>query len=685
MDGLYFNRELSWLKFNERVLEEANNPLTPIYERLKFLSIYASNLDEFYMVRVGSLSDQMLIGDGNPDNKTNMSQKQQIDAINAEVLELCPSRDNTYFEIMKTLGKTAISHTKLKALDREEKQIVKEYFKDHVLPLLSPQIIDVKHPFPNPENKVIHIACSLKSKKKVLFGVIPMPRNIERIFVLPDKRVFLLLEDIVLYYSSLVFKGYKVQDKTVIRITRNADVDIDDDLFEENTDYVSYMNEVIKTRGKLSPERLEIGKCKNDTIIDFFVLKLKIEKSQSFKLDSPLDMSFVGDLENYFDANTKQSLIYDPVKPQWPSCLKHGNIMDQVMQKDILLSYPFESMQPFIELVREASQDVSVVSIKITLYRIDIQSIICKYLCDAAENGKEVFVGVELQARFDEQNNIQWSNTLEAAGCKIIYGVEEYKVHSKIMLITRQTNHGLEHIAHIGTGNYNEKTARLYTDLGVLTANSEIGDDAVEFFQALAIGNTNGEYKHLLVSPASLKNGIIQLIEKEVQKQIAGKPARVTAKMNSLTDKEVIDSLIAASRAGVKINLIVRGICCLRPGVDGYTDNIVVKSIVGRYLEHSRIYCFGEGEDAKVYISSADMMTRNTSRRVEVASPVLDKSIAGRLMDMLDVMLRDNVKARVLQPDGSYVYFQNGEEKLDSQKYFYDQAYIEDIKCLWSM
>lgn len=680
MYKLYFNRELSWMKFNGRVLEESLDLRNPIFERLKFLSIYVSNLDEFYMVRVGSLFDQMLIGDGSFENKTYMSPKQQIDAINHEASILSPLRDKTYFQIMRDLAQVAIVHTQFKKLSKEDRQAVKEYFIQQVLPLLSPQVIDTRHPFPNIESKVIYIASRLIKKKKVLYGVVPLPHDIDRIYAFPDKKRFLLLEDIILNYSDLIFSTYNIHSKTVIRVTRNADLDIDDDWFVENAEYVNYMNDIIKKRGRLSPVRFETGKCKNNELTKFFLSKLKLEKSQSFELNSPLDLSFVYDLEDYFDVEAKSKLVYSPLKPQWPTCFKHGNIMKQILHKDMLLSFPYESMQPFIELIREASQDSNVISIKITLYRISIQSLIAQYLCDAAENGKEVIVAIELQARFDEQNNLHWSKVMEQAGCKLIYGVEEYKVHSKIMLITRKTSQGIQYITHIGTGNYNEKTARLYTDIGILTANKEIGDDAVKFFQNLAIGNIDGKYQYLLVSPTGLKNGIIQLIQNEVEKATTGKPARIIAKMNSLTDKDVIDNLIVASQSGVKVSLIVRGICCLRPGVDEYTKNIEVKSIVGRFLEHSRIYCFGEGENAKVYIASADMMTRNTSRRVEVAAPVLDKTIAAQLIDMLNIMLQDNVKCRVLQSDGTYVYFNDGEKRIDSQKYFYEQAYNNAIE-----
>jgi len=673
MNDLYFNRELSWLKFNERVLEESFDTKNPLFERLKFLSIHSSNFDEFYMVRVGHLFDN--ISYNYRENKTNMSAKEQIDSINNEVRKLSHLRDKSYFEIMEGFAKNSITYIAFESLKKVEKLAVKEYFKHQVFPLLSPQIIDTRHPFPNLENKTLYIASCLKGKNKTFFGVIPLPHNIDRIFVLPGKKKFLLLEDIILTYANVIFGVYKVQSKAIIRVTRNEAMDIDDDLFEENIDYVKYMSAIIKKRGKLSPVRFEIGDYKSNEIINFFLSNLNLKKSNSFHLSSPLDLSFVCKLEDYLDLENKNRLIFNPLKPQWPKGLEYESIISQILRKDILLCFPFDSMNPFVELIREASRDIYVISIKITLYRIGMQSLIAQYLCDAAENGKEVIVAIELQARFDEQNNIYWSKIMEQAGCKIIYGVKEYKVHSKIVLITRQINLDIKHITHIGTGNYNEKTARMYTDIGLLTANDEIANDAVRFFQNIAIGNIEGVYKHLLVAPIGLKSGIIQLIHKEIEKKKAGKPARIIAKMNGLTDKEVIDSLIEASKAGIKISLIVRGICCLKPGVAMYTDNIEVRSIVGRFLEHSRIYCFGEGEDTKIYISSADMMTRNTTHRVEIATPILDEKIADRLTDMLRIMLQDNVKSRLLKPDGTYIYFENDQQKIDSQMYFYEQAY----------
>jgi polyphosphate kinase len=689
MAELYINRELSWLKFNERVLEEACGSETPLYERLKFVSIFASNLDEFYMVRIGSLFDQSLVDGKSIDNKTNMRPEDQIKAVNEATKELYPYRDNAYFDVMKSMSAVTCYHTGFKALDGGEKRIVKAYFESQVLPLLSPQIIDVRHPFPHLENKFVYIGVRLKSKglptksknahmkpkDTKLFGVLPLPRDLERIYMVPGSKGYLLAEDIVLRYADIVFDVYNVEAKAVFRVTRNADIDINEGLFDEDTDYRNFMQDLIKKRGKLSPVRLETSSTGDSELCNFFLSKLNLTKSQCFSCESPLDLSFVFKLEERFDSAVKEKLIYAPLRPQWPAALERGNITAQVRKNDILLSYPYESMKPLIELLREASEDNEVSAIKITLYRIGSQSQIVQHLCTAAENGKDVTVIVELRARFDEQSNINWSNVMEEAGCKVIYGIDEYKVHSKILLITRHTKSGTEYITNIATGNYNENTARQYADIAFITADKEIGEDAAQFFHNLNIGNIDGSYRKLLVSPSGLKSGILALIDGEKNKAAQGKPARIIAKMNSLTDKEVIDKLIEASQAGVKISLIIRGICCLRPGVENYTDHIEVISIVGRFLEHSRVYSFGVGSEAKIYIGSADMMTRNTERRIEIVVGLRDPNIILRLSNMLDIQLRDNVKARLLHADGSYTPVVSDGEQVDSQGSFYQQAY----------
>lgn len=672
MESLYFNRELSWLRFNERVLGEAFDPQTPLFERLRFVSIFTSNLDEFYMVRVGSLYDQTLIGNKTVDNKSGMTASEQINAVNEVVHELYPQRDKAYAEAMKSFYGTAPYHTQLKTLDGGFRRIIKDFFEREVLPLLSPQIIDAKHPFPHLENKKTYISVRLKSKNGDLFGLIPLPGGVDRIYPIPGKNSFLLIEDILLKYADLVFGIYKVESKAVFRVTRNADFEVSEGLLDEDTDYRSYMSDILKKRSRLSPVRFETNDSGDFAMTDFFLSKLGLDKSQCFESASPLDMSFVSKLEDQFEPQALKKLIYPTARPQWPASLSHGKIIPQVLSQDVLLLYPYESMRPFIDLVREASEDKNVVSIKITLYRVGAQSQIVQILCAAAENGKDVTVLIELRARFDEQNNINWANLMEEAGCHIIYGVGDYKVHSKIMLITRKADRRLQYITHIGTGNYNESTARIYTDLNIITSDMSIGEDAVEFFHNLTISNIEGNYHRLLVSPTGLKSGIIALIRREAQKAQEGHHARIIAKMNSLTDKDVIDEFIEASRSGVKISLIIRGICCLRPGVAGSTENIEVRSIVGRYLEHARVYCFGEGEDMKLYISSADMMTRNTTRRVEIAAPVLDRKIAADIHSMLETMLMDNVKARIIDSDGVYNTIDGSGEPLDSQMYFYN-------------
>lgn len=671
MESLYFNRELSFLKFNERVLGEAFDPGTPLFERLRFISIFVSNLDEFYMVRVGSLHDQTLLGHETVDNKTGMTASQQISAVNDAVRALYPERDKAYVDSMNSLFGTAAYHTRFKNLDGTLRHFVKDFFTREIMPLLSPQIIDAKHPFPHLINKMVYIAVRLKSKNSNHFGVIPMPAGLDRVFPLPGENGFLLLEDILYRYADSVFGVYKVESKTVLRVTRNADLEISAGLLDEDIDYRRYMGEIIKKRARLSPVRLETADGADASTVDFFRTKLGLSKSQCFSCSSPLDLSFVSKLEPLLSPRLREKLIYTPARPQWPACLTHDKILPQILDHDVLLSYPYESMKPLVELLHEAAEDKTVLSIKITLYRVGSQSQIVQNLCAAAENGKDVTVLIELRARFDEQNNINLSNLMEEAGCRVIYGVGEFKVHSKILLITRKVDRKFQYITHIGTGNYNENTAKLYADFNLITADSSIGEDAADFFQNLTIGNVQGKYRRLLVSPYGLKSGIIELIRREAEKAREGRSARIIAKMNSLTDKDVIDELIDASRAGVKISLIIRSICCLRPGIPGSTDNIEVRSIVGRFLEHSRVYCFGEGDDKKVYLSSADMMTRNTTRRVEIAVPVLDRRIAAEIYTMLETMLRDNLKARIIGESGDYNTINGGSVKLDSQMTFY--------------
>lgn len=674
----YFNRELSWLKFNKRVLEEAQTRQLPLFERLKFVSIFTSNLDEFYMVRVGSLVDNVLFS---VDNKTGLTAMQQLDAINAYVRELYPIKDFIYDDIMKNMASIGYYQVQYNELDGGEKRLAKEHFEQEIMPLLSPQIIGSHHPFPSFENKHIYIAVKLNTKETSFYGVIPLSQSIDRIYFIPNSKKFILAEDLIYKFAENIFGENKIVGKLIFRVTRNADVQINESLFDDDAEYVQFMRDITKKRGKLSPVRLECYKNKDDDICKYLLSKINLDSDSCFYSGSPFDFNFIGLIDEKLTDKMKLRLIYEPLKPQWsPLIDKTRSITEQIQEKDVFLSHPYNSIRPLVDLLREAADDKNVVSIKITLYRLGKQSQIVQYLCLAADNGKDVTVVIELRARFDEQNNINWSSVLEEAGCKLIYGVDEYKVHSKIMLITRRTNQGIRHIVHLATGNYNEQTARLYTDIGLMTYNQDIGNDAVTFFHNMTVANVDGKYKHLLVSPWGIKNGFIELINQQAQLAKEGKPARIIVKMNSFTDKNLIDAMIEASKCGVRISLIIRGICCLCPGIEGISDNIEVISIVGRFLEHSRVYYFGEGDNAKVYISSADLMTRNTEHRVEIAVPIYDTQIKERLFYILNIMLRDNVKASKLLSDGNYVKVNNGEEPLDSQMFFYYEAYTNAQK-----
>ena len=674
----YINRELSWLKFNERVLDEARCNETPLFERLRFISIFSSNLDEFFMIRVGSLYDQSILKDALVDNKSGMTAKQQLEAIYRNVRELYPQRDIVYAEVMKRLETFDIKKLSFNRMNTFEKKVVKEYFQNQILPLLSPQVIDVLHPFPHLENKRLYIVVKLDSNGQTHFGIIPLSDAINQVFVFPENGInFVLPEDLLLKYVEDVFKGYTIQSKSIIRVTRNADIITNDLIYDEDMDYRNFLREILKKRTRLSPVRLEIFGKGDKEIEGLLKSKLNLSANQYFKTKSPINYQFFNQLIDRLSPSMKERLLYKHLTPQKPFIIMNGKtMMEQIDNSDIFLSYPYESMRPFIDLLKEASEANDVISMKITLYRLGAQSQVVQYLCAAAENGKEVTVVLELRARFDEQNNINWSTRLEEAGCRVIYGLEDYKIHSKIMLITRRRFGSIKYITHIATGNYNENTAKLYTDIGILTANQEIGEDAVQFFNNLTIANIKGSYKHLLVAPSYLKKGIMDLINDEIFKAKEGKPAKIVAKFNSLTDKGLIDALISASQAGVSILLIIRGVCCLQPGIEGFTDHIRVISIVGRFLEHSRIYSFGEGEDRKIYISSADLMTRNTERRVEIATPILSEYIAERISDMLNKMMKDNYKARELKSDGNYEYVKNDEPIFDSQLRFYEEAYL---------
>ena len=678
MSNVYMNRELSWLKFNERVLEEAENPAVPLCERMTFVSIYQSNLDEFFRVRVGSLQDQMLISTEIRENKTKMTSAEQIRAIIKEVKKLNQRKDKAYEKLMKKIeeyGITLINHASAKS---EEKKFLEKYFMKEIMPLSSPTIVGKRQPFPFLKNGEIYAVVVLETRnKKERIGIIPCSNNmLTRMVELPGgKGRYMLIEDLILHYIGKVFKGYKVKGKSLLRVVRNADIDADA-AYDEDLDYREFMEDLMKQRKKLSPVRIDLSREMDETVVDALCRYLDVTPDRVFRSEAPLDVSFVFQLQDLLRRNTE--LFYEKRVPQKSPEFKDGqSILQQITQEDKLLSYPYDSIRPFLKMLTEAAEDDSVISIKMTLYRLAKQSKVIEALCEAAENGKEVVVLVELRARFDEENNIRWSRMLEEAGCQIIYGLEHYKVHSKLCLITRRGENGIQYITQIGTGNYNEKTARLYTDLSLMTANEQIGMDAARVFQALAKGEVVEDMEHLLVAPKCLQSKVIEKIEEQIQKQKNGETAYIGLKMNSLTDKRIIDKLIDASKAGVKIDMIVRGICCLIPGVEGETENIHVISVVGRFLEHSRIYIFGNGEEAQYYIGSADFMTRNTVKRVEVAAPVYSERLKKRLQDLFDLMLSDNKKARKEDAKGTYSVVECKGQPINSQELLYQEAYAK--------
>ena len=678
MSNVYMNRELSWLKFNERVLEEAENPEVPLCERMTFVSIYQSNLDEFFRVRVGSLQDQMLISTEIRENKKKMTSAEQIRAIIKEVKKLNQRKDKAYEKLMKKIeeyGITLINHASAKS---EEKKFLEKYFMKEIMPLSSPTIVGKRQPFPFLKNGEIYAVVVLETRnKKERIGIIPCSNNmLTRMVELPGgKGRYMLIEDLILHYIGKVFKGYKVKGKSLLRVVRNADIDADA-AYDEDLDYREFMEDLMKQRKKLSPVRIDLSREMDETVVDALCRYLDVTPDRVFRSEAPLDVSFVFQLQDLLRRNTE--LFYEKRVPQKSPEFKDGqSILQQITQEDKLLSYPYDSIRPFLKMLTEAAEDDSVISIKMTLYRLAKQSKVIEALCEAAENGKEVVVLVELRARFDEENNIRWSRMLEEAGCQIIYGLEHYKVHSKLCLITRRGENGIQYITQIGTGNYNEKTARLYTDLSLMTANEQIGMDAARVFQALAKGEVVEDMEHLLVAPKCLQSKVIEKIEEQIQKQKNGETAYIGLKMNSLTDKRIIDKLIDASKAGVKIDMIVRGICCLIPGVEGETENIHVISVVGRFLEHSRIYIFGNGEEAQYYIGSADFMTRNTVKRVEVAAPVYSERLKKRLQDLFDLMLSDNKKARKEDAKGTYSVVECKGQPINSQELLYQEAYAK--------
>lgn len=677
------NRELSWLKFNERVLNEAGNPRVPLAERLTFASIYQSNLDEFYMVRVGTLMDQMESSEEIRENKTNMTSKEQVKAILEATRILDKKKDMIYEQLMGELEPQGIRIINFNRLSGEEGELLETYFDQEIAPYLSANIVSKQQPFPFLKNKEIYAVALLATKsKKTKVAIIPCSNNVfKRLIDIPTRPgTFMLSEELILHFLPKLFPKYEIVEKSLLRITRNADIDTET-IYDEDMDYRDAMENLIKQRKRMNPVRMELSREINKKLVTGICKCVNVDKKHVFMSKVPLDMSFVFAIQNYLRVQGKENLFFEKRSPRMTDQLNDKeSLIGQIEKKDVLLSYPFENIKSFTNLLNEAAKDEFVVSIKMTLYRLADKSQIVDALVDAAENGKEVVVLVELRARFDEESNIEYSRKLEEAGCRVIYGLNGYKVHSKLCLITRKTDNGLSYITQIGTGNYNEKTSKLYTDLSLITANEEIGKEAAEVFACLLRGETIEETHWLLVAPKCLQNKVLALIDEEIEHAKNNEPAYVGIKINSLTDKDIIEKLVEASQAGVKIEMIVRGICCMIPEIKGYTENITVISIVGRFLEHSRIYRFGTPEREKVYIASADYMTRNTLRRVEVAAPVLDDQLREKLDFMFDTMMKDDEKGKRLNAKGNYEDRKVNEKKLDSQELFYEMAYENAAK-----
>lgn len=678
--GYTQNRELSWLQFNARVLAEAEDENVPLLERFKFLAIFTSNLDEFFMIRVGSLCDMAAVDKEHTDSKSGLTAKEQLHLIYKAVEPLYARRDAAFSDVDSKLSAIGLRRLTIDSLAPDEQKYIKRYFKDIIAPVLSPQIVDSHHPFPHLEGKVLHIAALLSHKKTERLGLLPVPASLPPVVFLPETPSrYILTEDILLAYADHVFEMYDVLEKTVLCVTRNADIQVDDETFGvEGGDFRKKMEKLLRQRRRMAVVRVEINRPISDHFKEHFRSRFEVSDAQIFlSRTAPLKLGYAFSLGEHLPEKKRAFLSDAPFTPQQPAMLSAGqSLLKAALQRDILLSYPYESMEPFLQMIREAANDPAVLAIRITIYRLASKAKLVEYLCAAAENGKDVTALIELRARFDEQNNIDWSERMEEAGCKIIYGFEDYKVHSKICLITRRERGAVRHITQVGTGNYNEKTAKQYTDVSLITADERIGQDAGAFFNNMALGNLSGRYSRLFVAPTSLKNNILALMDEQIAK---GKDGYILLKFNSLTDIDVIAKLREASCAGVTVEMIVRGICCLLPGVPGHTENITVTSIVGRFLEHSRIYVFGRGDEEKMYISSADLMTRNTERRVEIACPIDDPAVRTRLHDILYAMQHDTVKARVLQPDGTYCKKPAVQDPICAQDLLMQQA-IENAR-----
>lgn len=676
------NRELSWLRFDNRVLDEAFDESVPLFERLKFVSIFESNLDEFLMVRVGGLSDLAELKKQPVDNKTNMTASEQVDAVMAELPGLLTRWESIFKSIEGKLDTLGVHRARIDSLTPEERTFVTRYFQAYVSPVISPLVIDPRHPFPNLRNGALYLACGLDgvTDEESLLGLIEIPASMNRVVEIPSPTgtySYILLEDVILACLDSCFGSYKPLDRALIRVTRNADIDPDGEGVEEEEDYRQHMKRILKKRLRLQPVVLAVSGSLEKQTLKTIRKALELSRRSVFTCDIPLNLGYVFGIEGKIPEHLRNELLFTPFKPQPnPTIDMTRSIREQVLQHDKLLFYPYEAMNPFLDLVHEAAYDPECISLRITLYRVAKQSRLCESLIDAAENGKEVTVLMELRARFDEQNNIEWAERLEEAGCTVIYGSEGFKCHSKICQLTYREGMALTRLTLLGTGNFNEKTAKLYSDFMLMTAHPGIGEDANLFFRNLSLGNLRGDYRFLGVAPVGLKPLIMRGLDREIQRALAGEPARVFFKLNSLTDREVIDKIAEASCAGVRVDMIIRSISCLKPGVPGKTENVHVRSIVGRFLEHARVYAFGVDSDM-IYLSSADMMTRNTEHRVEIAFPVLDPTCRALVHEYMGMQLRDNVKARSLTSDGTWVPVERheGERPFNSQEALLERAY----------
>lgn len=681
----YINRELSWLDFNIRVLEEAQCAESPLLERLKFLSIFCSNLDEFFMVRVGGLFDQLLAGLGGEDKITELTPHKQLDLVFEKTTSMIDRYNATQSELFALLDEIGIRRIKSGKLAERHMEFFRAEFNKTIRPLISTIIVDGKHPFPYLPNKAVFIAARLKVKGGEKLGLVLFPETASKIvFLNSEEVVYYLVEDIIKAFAHEMFPKMEVIEIGKFRVTRNADLELDDEAAGSEEDYRKAMQHILKKRRRLMPVRLETNLIATSELSKLLANSLGLTQAQVFTRRGPLDMDLMWIVLDAAKAKRFSDHFFSEIKNVYiPGLLKGESIHRQIRTRDYLLIHPYINFDAVLDLLREAILDDSVIAIRQTLYRVSNHSEIVKYLVAAAENGKEVTVLVELKARFDEENNIEWAAKLEDAGCHVIYGRDFLKVHAKLLLITRKTSKGIAHTAHVATGNYNEKTANLYTDVGILTSNEEIANDIILFFRELSMDYTGEEYRVFHVSPDGIRKKFYEMIDNEIRcKEMYARGGHIIAKLNSLADKDIIDRLIKASQAGVQIDLIVRGICCLNAGIPGLTENIRVISVVGRFLEHSRVYWFLNGGDDKLFISSADLMTRNLDRRMEVLCPVNDKEISSRIKDMLFLLLKDTKKGRIMQPDGSYARLQLPDGCEDAQMIEHQRCHDDYLRQL---